>query len=99
MTRRRRRNWNLLALASIVMAVILSVTALTKLNVDSVRGRDALRLSSASRALTTEAGRLPPDGWSSLRGPALTGPELEADIDALESAPYCLLYTSDAADE
>lgn len=88
MTRHRRRKWNLLALASIVMAVILSLTALKKLNVDSVKGRDALRLSSVSRALTTEAGRLPPDGWSSLRGPALTGPELQADIDALENAPY-----------
>ena len=51
-------------------------------------GRDSLRLSSASRALTTSVDRLPRDGWSSQRGESLCGGEIQADIDALDDAQY-----------
>ncbi len=51
-------------------------------------GRDSLRLSSASRALTTSVDRLPRDGWSSQRGESLSGGEIQADIDALDDAQY-----------
>ncbi len=88
MTRKRRRRWNILALVSILMAVMLSIIALSNLNVEAVKGRDSLRLSSGSRALTTDPRRLPPDGWSSLRGTRLVGPELEADIKSLNEAQY-----------
>ena len=88
MTRKRRRRWNILALVSILMAVMLSIIALSNLNVEAVKGRDSLRLSSGSRALTTDPRRLPPDGWSSLRGTRLVGPELEADIKSLNESQY-----------
>lgn len=85
---RRRRKWNILAIASVVLAALLSIVGVTSLNVDQVPGRDSLRLSSASRALTTSVDRLPRDGWSSQRGESLSGGEIQADIDALDDAQY-----------
>ncbi|WP_244278976.1 hypothetical protein [Synechococcus sp. UW179B] len=67
---------------------MLSIVGVTSLNVDQVPGRDSLRLSSASRALTTSVDRLPRDGWSSQRGESLSGGEIQADIDALDDAQY-----------
>jgi len=77
-----------LAIASVVLAALLSIVGVTSLNVDQVPGRDSLRLSSASRALTTSVDRLPRDGWSSQRGESLGGGEIQADIDALDDAQY-----------
>jgi hypothetical protein len=77
-----------LAIASVVLAALLSIVGVTSLNVDQVPGRDSLRLSSASRALTTSVDRLPRDGWSSQRGESLSGGEIQADIDALDDAQY-----------
>jgi hypothetical protein len=71
-----------------VLAALLSIVGVTSLNVDQVPGRDSLRLSSASRALTTSVDRLPRDGWSSQRGESLSGGEIQADIDALDDAQY-----------
>ena len=65
-----------------------SIIGVTSLNVDQVPGRDSLRLSSASRALTTSVDRLPRDGWSSQRGESLSGGEIQDDIDALDEAKY-----------
>ncbi|QNI87525.1 putative membrane protein [Synechococcus sp. ROS8604] len=77
-----------MAIASVVLAALLSIVGVTSLNVDQVPGRDSLRLSSASRALTTSVDRLPRDGWSSQRGESLSGGEIQADIDALDDALY-----------
>lgn len=88
MTQRRRWKWNILALTSIVLASLLSFSAVTNLNVDQVQGRDSLRLSSASRALTTDPRRLPRDGWTAQRGESLSGSELNADIQGLEDARF-----------
>ena len=77
-----------MAIASVVLAALLSIVGVTSLNVDQVPGRDSLRLSSASRALTTSVDRLPRDGWSSQRGESLSGGEIQADIDALDDAQY-----------
>ena len=71
-----------------MLAALLSIVGVTSLNVDQVPGRDSLRLSSASRALTTSVDRLPRDGWSSQRGESLSGGEIQADIDALDDAQY-----------
>ena len=85
---RSRKKWNILAIASVLLAALLSIIGVTSLNVDQVPGRDSLRLSSASRALTTSVDRLPRDGWSSQRGESLSGGEIQDDIDALDDAKY-----------
>ena len=53
-----------------------------------VPSRDALRLASSSRALTTDVKRLPGDGWSSLRGEQLSDRETKIDQQALENSRY-----------
>ena len=85
---RSRKKWNILAIASVLLAALLSIIGVTSLNVDQVPGRDSLRLSSASRALTTSVDRLPRDGWSSQRGESLSGGEIQDDIDALDDAKW-----------
>ena len=85
---RRRRKWNFLAIASVVLAALLLILGISTLDVDQVPGRDSLRLSSASRALNTSLDRLPRDGWSSQRGESLSGSEIQADLDALNDAKY-----------
>ena len=88
MTRQRRFKWNILALAAVIIAAGLAMFAVTNLNIDHIRGRDSLRLSSASRALTTDPNRLPADGWTSQRGEALGPVELVEDMKALDQALY-----------
>ncbi|MFL0782404.1 MAG: hypothetical protein AB8E74_10510, partial [Prochlorococcus sp.] len=68
MAPRRHKHWNILAAVSILLAAILAVSGIAKLDVAQVPRQDALRLASSSRALTTESSRLPSDGWTSLRG-------------------------------
>ena len=88
MTRLRRFKWNILAMAAVVMAAGLAMFAVTNLNVDHISGRDSLRLSSASRALTTSPNRLPSDGWTSQRGESLGPLESAEDMEALEQARF-----------
>jgi len=88
MTRQRRFKWNILAIAAVVMAAGLAMFAVTNLNVDHISGRDSLRLSSASRALTTSPSRLPSDGWTSQRGESLGPLESAEDMQALEQARF-----------
>ncbi len=85
---RRRRKWNILAVASVLLAALLLIVGISSLDVDQVPGRDSLRLSSASRALTTSLERLPRDGWSSQRGESLSGSEIQTDLEALDKAKY-----------
>ena len=88
MALRRHKHWNILAAVSILLAAILAVSGIAKLDVAQVPRQDALRLASSSRALTTESSRLPSDGWTSLRGEQLSSLESREDQQALEDAAY-----------
>ena len=79
MASKKKKHWNILAVVSILLAGLLALTGINKLDVGRVPSRDALRLSSASRALTTDRRRLLGDSWTSLRGEKLTGQEMALD--------------------
>ena len=88
MAPRKQKHWNILAVVSILLAALLAVSGINQLDVGLVPSRDALRLASSSRALTTDTTRLPSDGWSPLRGQKLTDRETVTDQQALEQANY-----------
>ncbi|MFO7628044.1 MAG: hypothetical protein R6W06_00715 [Prochlorococcaceae cyanobacterium] len=75
---------------AIVLAAILSILGIGRIDVRPVQSRDSLRLSSASRALTTlPLGQKPPVGvWSALRGDQLSTGEERVDRAELEQARY-----------
>ena len=83
---RKQKRWNLLAITSVLMAVILALIAISRIDVVQVRNRDALRLSSSARALITDPRQLPPSGWSTLRGDLLSEGEARVDQQELEEA-------------
>ena len=88
MASKKQKHWNFLAVVSILLAGLLAFTGINRLDVGRVPSRDALRLSSASRALTTDSQRIPGDGWTSLRGDKLSGQEMVLDQQGLEDASY-----------
>lgn len=88
MAPRKQKHWNILAAVSILLAAILAVSGIAKLDVGKVPSHDSLRLASSSRALTTDAKRYPSDGWTSLRGEQLSPQETREDQEALEDAEY-----------
>lgn len=88
MAPRKQKHWNVLAAISILLASVLAVSGISELDVGRVPSRDALRLASSSRTLTTDPTRLPADGWSSLRGQVLSDRETTTDQKALEAAKY-----------
>ncbi len=63
---------------------------LAHIDVVPMQTRDILRLSSASRALTTDPDRLLSGGWTSLRGERLSEAEQAEDQQALERAIHHL---------
>ena len=85
---RKQKRWNLLAITSVVLAVILALIAISRIDIVQVRNRDALRLSASARALITDPRQLPPSGWSTLRGDVLGDGEARIDQQQLEAAPY-----------
>jgi hypothetical protein len=85
---RKQKRWNLVAIASVVMAVILALLAIARIDVTQVHTRDALRLTAAARALITDPDQLPPSGWSTLRGDLLSDAEARGDLQELEAAPH-----------
>ena len=85
---RKQKRWNLVAIASVVLAVILALMAIARIDVTQVHTRDALRLSSSARALITDPRQLPPSGWNTLRGELLSDAEARADLDALDLATH-----------
>jgi hypothetical protein len=87
---RKQKRWNILAAVSVVLATILAVMGLARIDVVPMQSRDTLRLSSASRALTTDPDRLLSGGWTSLRGERLSEAELAEDQQALELARHHL---------
>ena len=88
MASKKQKHWNFLAVVSILLAGLLAFTGINRLDVGRVPSRDALRLSSASRSLTTDSQRIPGDGWTSLRGEKLSGQEMVLDQQGLEDASY-----------
>ena len=88
MASKKQKHWNFLAVVSILLAGLLAFTGINRLDVGRVPSRDALRLSSASRALTTDGQRMPGDGWTSLRGEKLSVQEMVLDQQGLEEATY-----------
>ena len=87
---RKQKRWNILAIASVVLASILAVMGLAHIDVVPMRSRDSLRLSSAPRALTTDTSQLLAGGWTSLRGERLSEVETAVDQQALEQAKHLL---------
>ncbi|MFM7361113.1 MAG: hypothetical protein ACKO25_04695 [Cyanobium sp.] len=85
---RKQRRWNLLAIVSVLLAGILALLAITRIDVRPVQTRDVLRLSTAPRALTIDPRQLPPSGWSTRRGELLDAGETLVDQGALEAAPF-----------
>ena len=85
---RKQKHWNVLAVVSILLAGLLAFSGVNQLDVGRVPSRDALRLSSSSRALTTDRQRIASDGWSSMRGEMLSKQETVTDLKSLEDADY-----------
>jgi hypothetical protein len=85
---RKQKRWNLVAIGSVVLAVILALIAISRIDVSQVRNRDALRLASSARALITDPRQLPPSGWSTLRGDLLSEGEARVDQQELEAAAH-----------
>jgi len=85
---RKQKRWNLVAIGSVVMAMILAMMAISRIDVTEVRSRDALRLSASARALITDPRQLPPSGWSTLRGDLLSDGEARIDQEQLEAASH-----------
>jgi len=68
-----------------VLALILAVMAISRIDVMKVRNRDNLRLASSARALNTDPSQLPPSRWSTLRGSLLSDDEARTDQKELET--------------
>lgn len=85
---RKQKRWNLVAIGSVVLAMILAILAISRIDITPVRGRDALRLSASARALNIDPSQLPASGWSTLRGDLLNDAEARADQQALQAAAH-----------
>lgn len=86
----RQRGWNLLAIVAVVLAAILAILGIGRIDVSPVQSRDSLRLSSSSRALTTlPFGQTRTLGvWSAMRGDQLSDGEARVDRSELDQARY-----------
>ena len=77
-------------MVAVVLAAILAILGIGRIDVSPVLSRDSLRLSSASRALTSlPLGEKPALGvWSAKRGDQLSTGEERVDRAELERAQY-----------
>jgi len=85
---RKQKRWNLVAICSVLVALMLAIVAIGRIDVTQVQNRDSLRLSAAARALLSDPRQLPPSGWSTLRGELLNDAETRVDQEALEAATH-----------
>ena len=88
MVKRRAKKLNVLVVVAIVLAACLAILGIARIDVTPVLNRDTLRLSSASRSLSsTPGGEKPPAGvWSAVRGAQLSLGEEVVDRAELEGA-------------
>jgi len=101
MTQRQQRRWNLIAIAAVVIAGILAISAITWLDNPQVANRDTLRPISASEALITQANRVPRNGWSGLQKERLSDDEQRQQQKDLQAAPYQIeagIYTTSTSE-
>ena len=86
----KQRRWNFLSMLSVLIAIILALVAISRIDTIPIESRDALRLSSSSRALSIDPNHLPPSGWTTLRGDLLNSSEALVDRSGLDKAKYSL---------
>jgi hypothetical protein len=55
---RKQKSWNILAIVAVVLAMILALMAISRIDVSQVRSRDNLRLSTSARALNIDPARV-----------------------------------------
>ena len=75
---------------SVLIAIILALVAISRIDTIPIESRDALRLSSSSRAFCVDPSQLPPSGWTTLRGDLLNSSEALVDRSGLDKAKYSL---------
>jgi len=75
-----------LAIIALILAMILALMAISRIDVMQVRSRDNLRLATAARSLNIDPRELPPSRWSTLRGTLLSDDEARIDQKELETA-------------
>jgi hypothetical protein len=76
------------AIGSVLVAMILAMVAIGRIDVTQVQRRDSLRLSAAPRALNTDPRHLSASGWTTVRGDLLNDAETRSDQEALERATH-----------
>ena len=97
----KQHRWNLLATAALLLAVILAVTGISRLNFPKQARDDSLVLSSGPRHQVLRPDNRSVDGWSSLRSPPLQQAELELDATQADQAEYRVkvgIYTTNTYD-
>lgn len=101
MARFQQQQWNLISAVALVLAMIVAVTGISRLNFPGQGRNDTLVLSSAPRheALRSRSHEL--DGWSSLRSPPLPQEEFRLDATKADQARYRVkvgIYTTNTYD-
>ena len=84
----RKRRWNVTIAVLVLVLVLVLVQALNRLEVQQVRSRDSLRLTTTPRLLTSHD--LRPEDLGALRGIPMQGQEAADDQERFEAAPYQL---------
>lgn len=80
MVQRSQRRWNVIAISAVIVAAVLALTAVSRLNVPAFINRDSVQLISTSTGLD----RRP------LRGERLTAEQQELDQQQLEHSQYTI---------
>jgi hypothetical protein len=88
MTITRQRRWNVTVAVLVITAVLVLVTALNRLEVQQVRSRDSLRLTTTPRLLSSQG--QPSDQLGALRGSPMKGLEAAQDLAQFDATPYHL---------
>jgi hypothetical protein len=60
---RKQKRCNLVAISSVVLATILALLAIARIDVTQVFSRDAQRLSASARSLNIDPRQFPPSGF------------------------------------
>ena len=101
MARFQQQQWNLISAVALVLAMIVAVTGISRLNFPGQGRNDTLVLSSAPRHEVLRSSSHELDGWSSLRSPPLPQEELRLDATKADQARYRIevgIYTTNTYD-